>query len=45
MKLAALASPEQAAAILVLHAHPQLSGDGRERLTAALRGILTSPGA
>jgi len=45
VKLVALASPEQAGAILVLHARPQLTGDGRERLTAALRGVLSSAGA
>jgi len=40
VKLVRLASPEQAAAILVLHAQPQLVGDGRERLSAALRSVL-----
>jgi len=40
VKLLPLASPQQSAAILVLHAQPQLVGDGRARLGAALRAVL-----
>ena len=40
VKLLRLATAQQAGAILVLHAQPQLVGDGRERLSAALRAVL-----